>query len=327
MYFHYIFGFTAHPYDLSVARYGNMGVQLFFIISGFVIAQSIATTSIKNFAIGRFIRLAPMFWLICTLTYIFTLLMPNGHPVRFPEYLISMTMLGDKFSSLLGYGGVVDPVYWSLAVEIIFYVAIACFVYVFSWNNIRYFLWGWLMVSAMSFLLHIDQNFFVKFLLVRHASYFIIGATLSLLVYSTYTSHKQKISDYLLLAITTVYSTLISYVALPPYFVPNPLDDTIIACAHPVFVLTVILFIYISKYLRSKKVIRVCAIIGGLTYPLYLVHQTVGRTLITYFDHISTVEVRAYITMVFIIVLSYIFYVIDKQVRAYLRTTLLPGRE
>ena len=137
--FHYFFGLTD---KLSWYRYGNLGVELFFIISGFVISQSAATASTRNFILGRFIRLYPLFWIACTITYLVTLLMPNGTPVHFAEYLISMTMLGDKLSSALGYGGLVDPSYWTLAVELMFYVSIGLFVYLFSWKNIRYFFGG-----------------------------------------------------------------------------------------------------------------------------------------------------------------------------------------
>ena len=252
--FHYFFGLA--PIGLSdkltIFRFGNLGVPLFFIISGFVISQSIAHTSIKNFAIGRFIRLYPLFWIICTITYVFTLLMPNGQPVHFAEYLISMTMMGDKLSSALGYGGLVDAVYWTLAVELLFYVGIGLFVYLFSWKRIRFFFWGWLAVSALSFAFHIDQNFFMKMLLVRHASFFIMGGALALYFEEAIKTKLQKIADATLAVITLVYTVYISHLAIPAYFFPNTLDDTIISYSNVVLFLLVLFFIYISKYSSRK---------------------------------------------------------------------------
>lgn len=232
MSFHYLLGLSG---ELSWYRYGNLGVPLFFIISGFVISYSVSEKTLKEFALGRFLRLFPLFWILCTLTYIFTLIMPNGEPVQFPEYLISMTMLGDKMSSLLGYGGLVDPAYWSLTVELIFYVAIGMFVYFFSWKNIRYFLCGWFALSLLAFATHIADTFLLKMLLVRHASYFIFGATLALIMLSVYETHKQKVYDYLFLVGVALYSTFMSFKALPPYMSPHPQDDLIVALFHPLF--------------------------------------------------------------------------------------------
>lgn len=317
--FHYFFGLTD---TLSWYRYGNMGVPLFFIISGFVISQSVSTSTTKNFALGRFIRLYPLFWIACTFTYIFTLLIPNGAPVKFPEYLISMTMLGDKLSSVLGYGGLVDPSYWTLAVELIFYTGIGFFVYLFSWKKVRYFFWGWLLISALAFLLHIDKNFVMKLLLVRHASYFILGGALALYFEDNVKSKLQNTADVLLIAITLVFSTFISFVALPAYFVPNKLDDIIIAALHPILFLTVIASITISPYLQDKKIRLICAVIGGLTYPLYLTHQVIGRTLIDYFKNFGSPELRGLLTIATMLCLSYLLYYYDKKLRFFLRKKL-----
>lgn len=318
MNFHYFLGLSG---DLHWYRYGNLGVPLFFIISGFVISESISKSTVKNFAINRFIRLAPIFWIICTATYIFTLFIANGNPVSPAEYFVSMTMLGDKFGSLFHLARVVDPVYWSLAVEIIFYFAIAFFVYIFKWKNIRWFLWGWLLISALSFYLNLDQSFIAKTLLVRHATYFIFGAGLSLIV-NEITTKKQKYFDYILLLITAIYSTIISYKALPPYFVVHKLDGDIVASLHPVFFLSVIFLIYISKYIKGKLQ-KIFIILGGLTYPLYLIHQTVGIILINYFENYLTHNLRAFIVIMFMITLSYFVYKQDKKLRAYLKTKLL----
>lgn len=322
--FHYFFGLAEGVTDrLSWERYGNLGVQLFFMISGFVISQSVATVSTKAFAVSRFIRLYPLFWVVCTFTYVFTLVMPNGNPVRFPEYLISMTMLGDKLSSALGYGGLVDPSYWTLAVELLFYAAIGAFVYFFSWKRIRLFLWGWLIISALSFYVKIDDSFIMKMLLVRHASYFILGATLALIITERASTMKQKVTDYALLSVTLVYSTLISFVALPPYFMPNKYDGVIIAAMHPILFGMVLFFIWLSRYLESSRARMVCGVIGGLTYPLYLLHQTIGRTIL---GLVGEGNKNALFVMVFMIGLSYVAYFYDKRLRKWLTLKLLPSK-
>ena len=182
-------------------------------------------------------------------------------------------------------------------------------------------MWGWLLTSALAYMFHIDQLFIMKTLLVRHASYFIFGAALSLLLNEVSTK-KQKYLDYSLLAISGIYSTLISFWALPPYFLPNKYDGVIIAALHPLSFLLVIVFIYLSKHVSSTKTQRALLILGGMTYPLYLVHQTVGKTLIDYFSFGTTTS-RGVITMFFILFISFVLYTQDKKIRAFLRKKIV----
>lgn len=321
MNFHYFLGLSG---ALSWYRYGNLGVQLFFIISGFVIVQSLHGKTLKEFATGRFIRLFPLFWTLCTATYIITLLVPNANPVSFTEYIISMTMLGDKFGSAFGFVRLVDAAYWTLAVELIFYVVAGLFVYFFSYKNLRYFLASWLVVSIVAFLYHLDQHFVVKLALVRHTAYFVFGGTLALIATKQATTLFQKYFDYILITTSAIYATVIHPRSLPPYFVPNPLDPNIITVIHIMFFLGVIGLVYASKYIKNGGTVRIIAIVGGLTYPLYLLHQTIGNTLVKYITDKFTLPwgPTAACFEIFIITIAYFVYLKDKKMRAWLKKRL-----
>jgi peptidoglycan/LPS O-acetylase OafA/YrhL len=322
MSFHYFLGFSG---EIHWYRYGNLGVPLFFIISGFVISQSVANASTKAFALGRFIRLFPLFWIICTATYIFTLIVPGASPVLFPEYMISMTMLGDHFGSLLGYAHIVDAAYWSLAVELIFYFGIGLFVYLFKWKHIRWFTALWVMVSALAFYFHRDGDFIAKTLLVRHASYFLFGITLMLISSSKYATWKLKIYDYAFLLGTAIYGAFISYRALPPYLVPHPYDADIVAGLQVAFFAIAVLLVYLSRYITEQKWITRCIAIGGLTYPLYLMHQTIGNTIIHYFSN-SPIRIE-WILMAGMVAAAYVVYRFDRRMRHWLTSKLLPAKQ
>lgn len=321
MSFHYFLWWST---DLTWYRYGNLGVPLFFIISGFVISQSVSHGSLKQFALGRFIRLFPLFWILCTITYIFTILMPNGNRVLFQEYLVSMSMLGEKLGNIFGYTKLVDPSYWSLVIELIFYVAIGLFVYLFSWKKVRYFTLGWLLISMGSFIFELQNTFIAKTLLVRHASYFLFGITLAIIVSTAYTSLKQKWYDYSFLIFVALYSTYISYKALPPYLGPNPIDASFVRWLHPVFFILIVALVYLSKYVQSSKWLAVSTVVGGITYPLYLMHQTIGNTLIKYFDSYGALAIRGGLMMIIAVSLSCIAYFYDKKLRKFLSLKLLP---
>lgn len=54
----------------QLTRYGYLGVQLFFMISGYVILLSMQGKTVRQFLIARMQRLFPAFWVACTLTFL-----------------------------------------------------------------------------------------------------------------------------------------------------------------------------------------------------------------------------------------------------------------
>jgi peptidoglycan/LPS O-acetylase OafA/YrhL len=109
-----------YPLISPFARYGYLGVDLFFIISGFVVLMSAMGSTPKRFFISRVVRLYPAFWVCCLLTFTVAMLIgaPRFH-VPAKHLLVNLTMMQ-------GFLDVphVDGVYWSLAVELKFYFLI-----------------------------------------------------------------------------------------------------------------------------------------------------------------------------------------------------------
>ena len=73
VFYHYGFrgyaadGMTHMPYPLlaPLAMYGYLGVQLFFMISGFVILMTASSGGLKSFVISRVVRLYPASMRLC----------------------------------------------------------------------------------------------------------------------------------------------------------------------------------------------------------------------------------------------------------------------
>ncbi|MFI2753271.1 acyltransferase family protein [Cellulomonas sp. P22] len=105
-----------------MTRYGYLGVHLFFVISGFVILSSAWGRPVGSFAASRVSRLYPAFWAAVLLTATLRYLWPSFEARSPGEVLVNLTMLQDLF-------GVprVDGVYWTLWVELQFYLLIAVF--------------------------------------------------------------------------------------------------------------------------------------------------------------------------------------------------------
>lgn len=101
-----------------VVRHGHYGVNLFFIISGYVIFMTLQRTRRPlDFVVSRFSRLFPAYWAAVPLTFAVT------QVLGLPGKLVSGTDALGNLVMIHGLFGVphVDGVYWTLEVELLFY--------------------------------------------------------------------------------------------------------------------------------------------------------------------------------------------------------------
>ncbi|MCK1799876.1 acyltransferase [Micrococcus sp. XM4230A] len=149
---HYTGAHNSHyPQDPAAfhdAAWGAAGVQLFFIISGFVIFMSARRANRpSDFAISRAARLYPPYWISLVFAVVLLLLHPvPGFPFTWGQALVNLTMV----QRWVGVDNVVD-VYWTLAVEMQFYVIILVLLYLTRCRlSDRVVLWGSLAWSVIS---------------------------------------------------------------------------------------------------------------------------------------------------------------------------------
>ena len=105
---------TAEP--VSLARAGLVGVEVFFVISGLVIARSAVGASWQDFLRRRVLRLAPAAWICATLTAAVLIAVGEG----------DATLAADWFRSIRFWpiGAQIDGSYWTLGVECAFYLLV-----------------------------------------------------------------------------------------------------------------------------------------------------------------------------------------------------------
>jgi peptidoglycan/LPS O-acetylase OafA/YrhL len=151
---------------VKVARFGEYGVQLFFIISGFVIYWTLSKAKKPlDFVVSRFSRLFPVYWVAVIVTYfaVFLFGLP-GRQVEPVDALLNLLMFHEYFNIQH-----VDGVYWTLTVELTFYFWIYIF-YVFrAFNNVElcflpFILLACMRVAGFSYLSDFDDFFILKYI-------------------------------------------------------------------------------------------------------------------------------------------------------------------
>lgn len=102
---------------------GRFGVIIFFLISGYLIPSSIGhqPRSLISFAIGRFFRLYPLYWLSLILA-LFAIAALGEKVPGVASIVANLTMI----QTLFGYKNILDP-YWTLLVEHLFYASCVIF--------------------------------------------------------------------------------------------------------------------------------------------------------------------------------------------------------
>ncbi|WKA25729.1 acyltransferase family protein [Bradyrhizobium roseum] len=123
--------------------FGWVGVEIFFVISGFVIANSASKCSPKEFLFGRALRLYPAVWIASTLSFVILLifLRDKASELILP-YFQAMLLIPKGIN-----GRWLDAVYWTLAAEMAFYGLVFCTLLT-KRVTLRHLAWGLTIYSA-----------------------------------------------------------------------------------------------------------------------------------------------------------------------------------
>jgi peptidoglycan/LPS O-acetylase OafA/YrhL len=300
-----------YPFLASISKYGYLGVDLFFMISGFVILMTASDGSLKKFVISRLVRLYPAFWVCCTITFLATLAIgASEYSATFGQYLVNMTMLS-------GFMNVesIDSVYWSLFIELKFYAFIAIVLLAGRIQQVEWLFIVWLIITIALVIYPIWPLRF--FLLEGYSANFIAGAAF-FFIWSTGITRAR----YLMVAAAwccAVYQST-SEVHEFEARIRNDLNPYIIAAIVSGFfaVMASIAFKQTGAIARANWVW-----FGVLTYPLYLIHQSLGFMLYNaLYDELNP-RVLFWELVIGMILLAYLIHIlVEKPLAKSMRNAL-----
>lgn len=272
--FHYLFRGAAadnylaagYPGAAPFALYGYLGVDLFFLISGFVIAWSAEGRRWDLFAIARFARLYPGFLACMSVSFIVMLVVASP---QFPTSLAQFAANLFLFSPALGQP-FMDGVYWSIVLEVVFYgwVALALMLGIFEKWKLQ-LVAGWLALCMLNEFV-IGSGAARMLFLTEYGPFFASG----ILVHHLFSKGRSP-EGLLLLAASFLLSCnmlLIGQAWMLAHY-------GIAASTSALFVANLIMHGILIAAIRWRALVPsgpAILMLGGLTYPLYLLHQHLG---------------------------------------------------
>jgi peptidoglycan/LPS O-acetylase OafA/YrhL len=282
---------TASDYALvNLLPSGYLGVELFFVISGFIISYPFISAhfrgrphpSVRDFYLRRVTRLEPPYFLVMIGSYLFTRLtgyIPEA-TFTFSHTPISLeTSLAASLvymhGILLGAAPKLNPPAWSLEIEIQFYIlAPLVLLAVLKLRHLAAFVLGILTLIAGSiFVSHVLEARFATWdplPLTKFLHLFLVGILINLVIYGGLVP--QKISR----AVWDI-GFLVAIVIL--YIANKHGNPIFVAAAQVPCYLVLFLAAFEGAFFRRLLSLPWIFTIGGMCYTIYLIHLPILQVL------------------------------------------------
>jgi peptidoglycan/LPS O-acetylase OafA/YrhL len=282
---HHFFFFKDSSYLANIdiyqkyTEYGQHGVSLFFVLSGFVITRILINTRnnpkyFKTFYRRRVLRILPLYYLYLLFVFFFMPIILNSQFVNFklqlPYYLYMQ-----NFLDVLGIKASGPGHYWSLAIEEHFYLIWPLVIYlvqpkhlwkIFGFSIVIIFIIRYIMLSNG---LPINHFTFTRF------DQLLFGAALSLLEYNGFFKNKKAAAYFIIIGLLIFPIAEIIYLFQKYFFLAKEMVKTTMLA---LFFFSVIGYLVTSKErtiinrILSSKILQY---LGKISYGLYIWHVSV----------------------------------------------------
>nr|WP_299850589.1 acyltransferase [Sphingomonas bacterium] len=258
--------------------FGWIGVELFFVISGFVIALSAEGASAGAFLRRRALRLLPAAWICATATLLVMSVATPG-PMLLRRWADSMIFAPGIVQ--------IDPSYWTLGIELCFYLLIATglgraglseaierrAVLLGAWST-AFWLFALLADWAATPLMDLRS---AQLMLLPHGCFFALGVLAWAMISRQRTPGRITLFGlFLATALVEIAGRTVERThALR--IVESPLVPILVFCAGLAVVLG---SLRLQPWLARRVDARTATTLGLMTYPLYLLHQEIGAAIV-----------------------------------------------
>jgi peptidoglycan/LPS O-acetylase OafA/YrhL len=286
----------------EIAKYGYLGVQLFFVVSGYLILMS-TNRSAWQFAKGRVKRIYPLYWmaiiLITAITYLPTL---SKNQPDFLQILASITMFPTAFDQ-----GWIDGAHWFMLIEIQFYLLIFVLLKLRAGKHLPTIFPIWAIVILIWYVF--DLNRFNIWYLYGPFSFICGGA----IIYSIKQSGWNLLRVVGLIAAITggLYSRLGSLDYLSE--IRNTQYSATVVTVIVLIIFGLLLLTFLPKI--SNMHIPGAVFLGAITYPLFLIHGRLGYMTLERFATEQNKYLIYSLLIILAISIAYLMLQLDRRIQ------------
>jgi peptidoglycan/LPS O-acetylase OafA/YrhL len=304
--YHYttVFRATYGHHDLLIYfPYGGYGVNLFFIISGFVIFLTLEKVATGlDFIVGRFSRLFPAYWIAIGLTssVVFVFGLP-GQEVELKNILINLTMLEQWLNTPY-----IDEVYWSLSLELSFYVLMFILYKSNMLKRIEIFAITWLILFYIIRVIKYIMGFNLSIMLLRTSLFWWVHLFIAGIIFYKIKNKQSSFYHHAIIGSCLLYSISSGL---------NIIELIINIGFFGLF--------YMFCCNKLKLIVqRPLLFLGMISYPLYLIHYNIGFVIIYRLESIGiNANISVVIAMALSLLLSWLIHLsVEKPAMQFIRT-------
>lgn len=327
MFYHYFFigpiqGFYSKEVFINFAFFGEFGVDLFFIISGFSILYSVQNKTLKQYTIRRILRLYPTIFICSSFTLLTGIFMPD---TSIKDLLTRWGFQFTFFNDLFGVN-YISTLYWTMNLTVHFYILVGIIKATGWWNNNKYYiLYAWLSLYFLN--TFIIKNQIIESLFVtRYSGHFILGILLFLFI--------KKERDILMLplgigSIWCIYQHCEDYASWIRGIYNGFIFSNVTIFIAVILMLCILLLCV--KKIESPFNPDVAKLLGALSFTFFLIHADLGYFIRTQYYTRITIwfpKISQYINEWFLmgigifssLLVAYLFYLISAKFTGFLKT-------
>lgn len=250
---------------------GVTGVDLFFIISGFVIFLSIEKVSgYKQFIINRVSRLYPTYWSCVIFTFIVVIMIAftekNFSSVSLTQFLGNLTMFQFYFKI-----EDLEGTYWTMIIEMIFYIAMVILLVSRLLKHLDLIFISIILITVASVNFAFDNPWVSRFFYLIPLLQFLPLFYAGILFYRLISKETNLFKCYSIMVFCFVCQLLLfKHAGHSKYFV-SFIEYTIMLSVY------FVLFILFINNKLTFLVNNVTLFLGKISYSLYLIHWKISK--------------------------------------------------
>jgi peptidoglycan/LPS O-acetylase OafA/YrhL len=270
----------------QLVKFGWVGVEAFFVLSGFIIPYSMIKSGYQvkdffKFFAKRCLRIEPPYLLSVVLVVLLAYLSSKAPGFKGDEFKLDLGQLASHAAYLpehLGYNWL-SPVYWSLEAEFHYYILIGLsisFLWKSKWTLLIGFILGW------------TASFYLHLYVFSGMQFFIMGIAVA-----AYKTERMRLYEVYLVVLGSVAVCILRG---QPLVMPS--------------VSAAVAFLLCHSHFRTN----ITDFLGKISFSLYLLHVPVGGRIVNFGGRYADTGLKVWavilIALVVSVAASYLFYLI-----------------